>query len=107
MIRQLINISNFPYVVDLYDAYVDDIYHYEQFVMFRNYEVFNDVFMDRDLYFVEKSIWENRDNPDYEDLIWPINEKNGGGFSTMLLFNKIILSIGFKTKLSPSFFTSI
>lgn len=83
MIRQLINISNFPYVVDLYDAYVDDIYHYEQFVMFRNYEVFNDVFMDKDLYFVEKSIWENRDNPDYEDLIWPINEKNGGGFSTM------------------------
>lgn len=95
MIRQLINITNFPYVVDLYDAYEDNIYHYEEFVMFRNYEIFNDVFMDKDLYFIDKSIWNNRNNEDSEKVIWPVNEENGGGFSSSFSdFNKFFTEYG-------------
>lgn len=77
MIRQLININNLPYVVELYDAYRDNIVHYEQFIMFRQYNVYNDVFADKELYFVDKSLWDNNK----DSIIWPINEELGGGFS--------------------------
>jgi len=79
MIRQLIKIDNLPFVVDLFDAYQDNVVHYDQFVMFRNYEIVNDIFIDKDLYFVDKNVW---DDPDKRiNLIWPICEELGGGFS--------------------------
>ena len=80
MIRQQINIGNLPYIVDLYDAYDDNIVHYEQFVMFRNYDIYNDVFADKELYFVDKAIWDNSE--ERENLIWPICEELGKGFTT-------------------------
>ena len=78
MIRQHIKIGHLPFIVDLFDAYQDNIVHYEQFVMFRNYEIFNDIFIDKDLYFVDKNVWDN----EKENIIWPICEELGGGFST-------------------------
>ena len=72
MIRELINIRNLPYVVELYDAYDDNIVHYEQFVMFRNYDIYNDVFADKELYFVEKNVWDSEGISG--NLIWTICE---------------------------------
>ena len=80
MIRELINIRNLPYVVELYDAYDDNIVHYEQFVMFRNYDIYNDVFADKELYFVDKSVWDSEGIGG--NLIWPICEELGSGFAT-------------------------
>ena len=79
MIRELINIRNLPYVVELYDAYDDNIVHYEQFVMFRNYDIYNDVFADKELYFVEKNVWDSEGISG--NLIWPICEELGAGFA--------------------------
>lgn len=80
MIRQFIKIGYLPFVVDLFDAYEDNIKHYEQFVMFRNYEIFNDIFIDKDLYFVDKKIWD--DPEERKKITWPICDELGGGFST-------------------------
>ncbi len=80
MIRELINIRNLPYVVELYDAYDDNIVHYEQFVMFRNYDIYNDVFADKELYFVDKNVWDS--NGPNGNIIWPICEELGSGFGT-------------------------
>ena len=79
MIRELINIRNLPYVVELYDAYDDNIVHYEQFVMFRNYDIYNDVFADKELYFVNKKVWDSTGITG--NLIWPICEELGSGFA--------------------------
>lgn len=96
MIRQLININNFPYVVDLYDAYDDNIVHYDQFVMFRCYDIYNDVFSDKEIYFVDKSIWDNKNNDfNRDDIIWPISDALGGGFATKYnYFNNLFSDYG-------------
>lgn len=94
MIRQLIKIGSMPFVVDLFDAYEDNIVHYDQFVMFRNYEIFNDIFIDKDLYFVDKKIWDNKE--ERKNLIWPICEELGGGFSlNYKYFNGLFSDYGF------------
>lgn len=80
MIRQTVNLGHMQYVVDMFDAYTDNVVHYDEFVMIRNYDIVNGVFDDKDLYFIERSIWDT-----YVfgggSLIWPTSEKRGGGFS--------------------------
>ena len=58
MIRQTLNLGHMQYVIDMFDAYTDNIVHYDEFVMVRNYDIVNGVYDDKDLYFIERSIWD-------------------------------------------------
>ena len=91
MIREILNISHIPYIVDMFDAYADDFVHYDEFVMIRNYEIVNDIFIDKDLYFISKDKWDTIG----PGVIWPVNEDNGGGFATdHRLFNGFLSDYG-------------
>lgn len=80
MIRQTLNLGHMQYVMEMYDAYVDNIVHYDEFVMIRNYDIINGVFDDKDLYFIDKALWDDYVNG-YARIIWPVAEKHGGGYS--------------------------
>lgn len=90
MIRQTLNLGHMQYVIDMFDAYTDNIVHYDEFVMVRNYDIVNGVYDDKDLYFIERSIWDGYLSGT-EGIVWPVAEKRGGGFSANYkMFNNFL-----------------
>ena len=99
MIRQTVNLGHMQYVVDMFDAYTDNVIHYDEFVMIRNYDIINGVFDDKDLYFIEKSLWDSY-SKNNGTIIWPVADKHGGGFSlNYRMFNDFLSEKNLKMNL--------
>lgn len=82
MLRKTLILGTYKYVIDVFDANIDNIVHYDQFVMFRSYNIIDDVVQDTDIYFVDKYIYDNDLlDGDITDIIWPVNYQNLNGFS--------------------------
>lgn len=80
MIRNIINISNHPYIVDILKAETDLKERYSaNYVMLRSYDLTNDIPHDKDIYIIDKSIlneWMHRGIGTY-----PITNKKFIAFS--------------------------
>lgn len=102
MQRQLYNIGGYQYVVDIYNANNDLLRDtcQRKFVMLRNFTLMNNVITDNDIFFIEKSIFDNFIKEIYysEDkdsflekttkLVFPIPEGNVTSFSDLYsMFN--------------------
>lgn len=90
MNRKIINISNYMYVADLYDANTDllDEQYVAEFVMLRNFTLINNVACDTDIYFIERSLYFNmcKELRESEDntttlLTFPIPDSKTSGYS--------------------------
>ena len=69
MIRQTITLGNYTYLVDLYKASSDmNSFHYESFVMLKQFEIINGIMYDRDVYFISKSIIDECSTNDTLDI---------------------------------------
>lgn len=72
MIRQHINVGSYPYICDLY-KYGELNNISKEFVMLRNIAVYNTIFFDNDIFFVDKDfITKNEQNKNVYDCIFPI-----------------------------------
>ena len=100
MKRQTINIGDFKYIVDLYDATIDysPVIQKEYYII-RNVEFIGNVAYDTDIYFIEKEIYEKmkENNTITTDLIaFPYHNSNFGSFSNTLSdFSNIIANATF------------
>lgn len=93
MTRQTLVLGPYTYIVDVFDAF-DDLQnetHRAQFVMLRNFTVYNEITTDRDIFFIDKVVFdelvEDMASRDIEDLTsskiaWPMNVKNIKNFSS-------------------------
>ena len=102
MQRQLYNIGGYQYVVDIYDANIDLLRnpYKRKFVMLRNFTLMNDIITDNDIYFIEKSVFDNfikeihysKDKDTFSEktskIVFPIPEGNITSFSNLYsMFN--------------------
>ena len=72
MIRQHINVGSYTYICDLY-KYGELNNISKEFVMLRNIAVYNTIFFDNDIFFVDKDfITTNEQNKTVYDCIFPI-----------------------------------
>lgn len=86
MKRQTINIGNLEYICELYSAEKDySPIVYKEFVILRNLDFINNIACDKDIYFLDKSIYEQIRNSNSEVTnlaVFPYNDSNFGSFST-------------------------
>lgn len=61
MIRQTIVIGPYTYLIDVFDANKDlrDDAHYAEFVMLRNFKLLNNVTTDKDIFLIDKEIFDD------------------------------------------------
>ena len=58
MTREKIKLGNFTYIADLYRSGLDfQEQYFDRFVIMRNYELYNQVVVDKDIYFIERSLY--------------------------------------------------
>lgn len=95
MLRQTHVIGPHTYLIDVYDAQTDlrNETHYSQFVMLRNFTLINEVTTDKDIYLIDKEIYDEivneliqRNNDDDKDVVtsktvFPIPNINLKNFS--------------------------
>lgn len=88
MIRDNINIGTNKYVVDYFNSIDLDIQYYRNFVFIRNYEIFNNIIIDTDIYFIERDFYFTtvrnfliNSIDASEDLIFPIPFSKLTGYS--------------------------
>ena len=106
MKQQIINISDFEYIVELYDVETDinktDIIYNNYYILI-NISFMDNVAYDTDIYFIEKDIYERIKNSNSEitDYVaFPCYNSNFGAFSKSYSdFSNIMGS----TKKSPTF----
>lgn len=62
MIREKIILGNYTYLVDFFNAmeYFNDEEHYEYFYFFKNQDFISDTIVDKDIYFISKSNFDNK-----------------------------------------------
>lgn len=93
MTRQTLVLGPYTYIVDVFDAF-DDLMnetHRAQFVMLRNFTVYNEITTDRDIFFIDKEVFDEmvkdmstRDEDDLttDKIAWPTYVKNIKNFSS-------------------------
>lgn len=84
MNRQILNISNLEYICDLYEVGKYNPTVYKEYVIIRNLDFINNVAYDRDIYFLEKDIYEKikNNNSELTDLaVFPCYNNKFGSFS--------------------------
>ena len=89
MVRQDVVIDNYKYIVDIYKAETADLTEnrYAEFVMLRNYEFYNNLINDKDVYIVEKSLLDEYKKSNFSTLssyniVFPKTNKQFTSFST-------------------------
>ena len=88
MIRQDVVINNYKYIVDIYKADTSDLIENRsaEFVMIRNYEFYNSIITDKDVYIIEKSLLdeyiENYEENKLNNIVFPQTNKQFINFST-------------------------
>lgn len=90
MLRQQIILNNYIYIAEHYDANTDlkNNMYYQEYVMLRNYELINNVIVDKDIYFIEKDVYYNvceqmkLEKTKYTDIItFPIPNTKISGYT--------------------------
>ena len=85
MVRQDVVIDNYKYIVDIYKAETADLTEnrYAEFVMLRNYEFYNNLINDKDVYIIEKSLLdEYKKSTSSNNIVFPKTNKQFTSFST-------------------------
>jgi hypothetical protein len=92
MQKQILTLNNVPYLVEFIPASELTIQHYESFTMLRNYNLFNDLAIDKSIYFINESEFKNivkiDDNDNiYEesDHVYPYINENYQSFTSSIL----------------------
>lgn len=89
MTREKLKLGNFTYIADLYRSGYDfKEQYYDKYVILRNYEIYNEVIVDKDIYFIERSLYYDAvremliNNTDLTDIFtFPIPFSNLTGYS--------------------------
>lgn len=90
MQRNILNINNVPYLVEYtkYDEITSVFHRTMQFVMLRNYDIENDIALDKDIYFIPLDKFKTlvkHDNNEFklsDTLIFPYRNENYQSFSS-------------------------
>ena len=89
MNRQEIHIGNYKFIADYYDTYLDmkDNPVYDNFIMLRNFTLMNDISVDNDIYFIQKSyfnkfIEQMKSGEQVTSIVFPIHNSKSSGYST-------------------------
>lgn len=89
MQRQTLNISGYQYAIELYDSKYDleDEQYSKKFVMLRNFSIANDIVCDKDIMFIDKSLYEeistsiSKDSKYTKLISFPVNGAKITGYS--------------------------
>lgn len=83
MNSKIINIDNYKFYLEYYKNdidFKDNVVN--NFVFIRNFEMYNDIVYDKDLFFIDKNIFENIKDLEYNDkVVFPIKKENNISFS--------------------------
>ena len=106
MIRHTINIGSYQYVADLYtiDEDLKDNIQLKQFVIIRNFDLINDLICDKEIYIIEKSLYDEflkDESNESNDIVFPVTNSNVVSFSNNYsLFNSNISKVNYSTLLN-------
>ena len=80
MKRTEINLGNYQYICELYKNGIDfdNINYKSKFIMLRKFEIYNDIMYDKDIFFIDKEIYDKLEKNTITDkIVYPIhNSKN-------------------------------
>lgn len=90
MKRQELNISDYKFVAEYFDSYLDMNQNEivtKKFIMLRNFSLMNNIAVDDDIYFIEKEVFDEyinklRNNEDNDLIVFPIPNTSSSGYST-------------------------
>ena len=89
MQRNFINVSQYKYLIEYYDANIDlsNNQYLAEFVMFRNYNILNDLVHDNDIYLIEKKYFnkylsELKNNEDSKYVVFPVTNLKINSYSS-------------------------
>ena len=78
--EKIININNYKYLVRLYKNNINFIDHsINNFVILRNFELYNDIVYDKDIFFIDKNVYNNQES--LNNLVFPIIRNSKLNFS--------------------------
>ncbi len=87
MKRTQINLGNYQYICELYKNKLDfdDKNYQSKFIMLRKFEIYNDIVYDKDIFFIDKDIYDKLEKDNVTDkIVYPIhNSKNIIQFSNL------------------------
>lgn len=95
MKRDFLHIGYYHYLVDYFSSTSDNVNYLSEFVMLRNFSLTNNVACDKDIMFIEKSIFneyikELKENGESNIISFPVTNSKTMNFSTSLYdFNDI------------------
>ena len=89
MQRNFINVSQYKYLIEYYDANSDlsNNQYLAEFVMFRNYNILNNLVHDNDIYLIEKKYFnkylsELKNNEDSKYIVFPVTNLKINSYSS-------------------------
>ena len=87
MIRDILNIGNYHYLVDYYNYTTDKVSYSAEFVMLRNFSLTNNVVCDKDIFFIEKTVFDEyieeiKENQISDKISFPITKNKLLSFSS-------------------------
>ena len=77
MKRTQINLDNYQYICELYKNGIDftDNKCQSRFVILRKFEIYNDIVYDKDIYFIDKAIYDKLEkNTETKSIVYPIHD---------------------------------
>jgi len=87
MKRTQINLGNYQYICEFYKNGVDfkDNRCQNKFMILRKFEIYNDIVYDKDIFFIEKTLFDNlENNKETDSIVFPIHDnKNIMKFSNL------------------------
>ena len=81
-----INLGNYQYICELYKNQIDftDKNYKSKFVILRNFEIYNDIIYDKDIYFIDKDIYDSLTSGESTDkVVFPIHQNKILKFSNL------------------------
>lgn len=72
-----INLGEYQYICELYKNGIDfnDINYKSQFIMLRRFEIYNDIVYDKDIFFIDKKIYNSLEKNTFTDkIVYPLHD---------------------------------
>ena len=92
MTQKLINLGDYQFLLEIYKSGIDfdALNNDDEYVVLRNFEIYNDILYDKDIYFVQKDLYEKlQGQSSTKDIVFPIYSKKVLNFTnTSEKFNK-------------------
>ena len=78
MTQKIIHLGEYQFLLEIYKSGIDfdRLNNYNRYVILRNFEIYNDILYDKDIYFIEQNLYEKiKSKTTTQDIVFPIYNK--------------------------------